>query len=312
VIMQDREDISMDKLSFNLDDASLFAALMDNTADSIYFKDRQCRLVRISRKMANNLGFSEPDEIIGKTDRELFGEEFGARTETDDRRVMDTGQSIVALVESHILPDGRINWTSTSKLPLYDANNQIIGLLGITREINDLKQTEQELQFMATHDLLTSLPNHYLFLDRLSQALIRAKRQPAFLAILYIDLDDFKQVNDKFGHDTGDEVLKQVAKLIQRNTRDSDTIARLGGDEFAILMDTIHSSDEVVIIAERIIRDFNKGFILGMNRIKLTSSIGISIYPENGTEGSLLLKYADLAMYRAKKIKNTYSIYESL
>jgi PAS domain S-box-containing protein len=118
---------------FDLDENDLFSALMDNMADSIYFKDRQCRLMRVSRKMAESLGFKNPTDLIGKTDIELFNEEFGSRTRVDDLQVMETGIPIVGLVEGNQTKIGETNWTSTTKIPIRNTKGVIIGLLGITR-----------------------------------------------------------------------------------------------------------------------------------------------------------------------------------
>ena len=157
-------------------DVFLFGALMETTADSIYFKDRECRLLRVSRKMAKDLGFSDPAELVGKTDVDLFGEEFGQGTRLDDLRIMETNRPIIGMIESRQLENGQTNWTLTSKLPLHDESGAVIGLVGITREINEIRQTEVALQHLATHDTLTDLPNRFLMVDRLEQLLARAKR----------------------------------------------------------------------------------------------------------------------------------------
>lgn len=130
-------------------------------------------------------------------------------------RVIETGVPIVGLIESRDLPNGEINWTSTSKLPLCNRDGNIIGLVGITHEINDLKQAEFNLQYLATHDILTRLPNRYLLFDRLEQSISRAVRQKTMFAVLYIDLDGFKKVNDRCGHDIGDQVLKLGAERME-------------------------------------------------------------------------------------------------
>ena len=121
--------------------------------------------------------------------------------------MMETGIPIVGLVEGNQTKNGETNWTSTTKLPIRNIKGEIIGLLGITREINDLKKIEMDLQHIATHDLLTSLPNRYLFFDRLDQAILRAKRYQTSFALLYLDLDRFKRINDRNGHDAGDKFL---------------------------------------------------------------------------------------------------------
>lgn len=292
------------------DDALLFQAIMDNMADSIYFKDRNCRLVKVSQKMVLSLGQTSPDELIGKTDIELFGEDFGSKTRIEDLRVMETGEPIIGLVEFRSENNGEGIWTSTTKLPLRDGEGNIYGLLGITREINDLKRVENDLQFLATHDVLTSLPNRFLLFDRLDQAIFRAQRSGSLIAVLFVDLDDFKNINDSFGHAAGDLILVQIANQLQKNVRDQDTVARIGGDEFIVVMESIENEDEAIQIAQRIVQDINKGINLYPIKPQLTVSIGISLFPEHGITSSKLLGCADDAMYRAKTVKNTYEIFE--
>ena len=221
----------------SLSDAFLFRSLMEAMGDSIYFKDRQGRLLRASSKMARDLGYANPAELVGKTDVELFGPAFGEQTMLDDSRVMDTDEPLVGLTESRRVEGGGINWTLTSKTPLHDAAGAVVGLVGITREINDLKNAEISLQEIATHDPLTGLPNRYLMFDRLNQLLIRAERFATGFAILFIDLDGFKRINDSRGHDVGDLLLRALAERLRQSVRAADTVARIGGDEFVILAD---------------------------------------------------------------------------
>ena len=286
------------------DDVVLLDALMENMADSIYFKDRRCRLLKVSRKMANDFGCKDTADLIGKTDRELFGEEFGKRTMVDDLRVIETGVPIVGMIESRDMPNGDINWTSTSKLPLRNREGEIIGMVGITREVNDLKQAEFNLQYLATHDMLTKLPNRYLLFDRLEQSISRAERQKTLFAVLYIDLDEFKKVNDRCGHDIGDQVLKLSAERIMRSVRKSDTVARMGGDEFVIILEEVKSSENALCIAGKVQKNLGQSFGIINYPLPMTASIGISLYPEHGMDGSTLLKAADHAMYVAKKKHN--------
>jgi diguanylate cyclase (GGDEF)-like protein/PAS domain S-box-containing protein len=293
-----------------MDDAWFLNAIMENVSDSIYFKDRQCRIQKASRKMALTNGMDTPEKLIGKTDIDLYGEEFGEKTQIDDMHVMETGQPLIGVVESHRLPTGETNWTSTSKLPLKNDKGDIIGLLGITREINDLKRTELDLQHIATHDILTSLPNRYLFFNRLDHAICRAKRQENLFAIMYIDLDNFKLVNDQLGHDAGDRMLKEVAMLLKGILRESDTISRIGGDEFIILIESICDIEEPGQIAQRILSELSKNKIMENVGEKVSVSIGISLFPQDGKEASTLTKAADHAMYKAKEKKNTYEYYQ--
>ncbi len=292
-----------------LDETALLNALMDNVVDAIYFKDRRCRLVRVSRKMAASVGLADSSELIGKTDAELFGEDFGRRTMIDDLRVMETGEPIIGLVECRELPNGELNWTSTTKMPLHDAEGKIVGLLGITREINDLKRVELDLQYLATHDTLTGLPNRYLFYDRLEQTLRRARRNMSLFAVLYIDLDGFKAVNDHYGHDAGDQVLKQVAARLQSGVRDSDTAARIGGDEFVVLLDIVHQPEDAEMVAQHLREAIEARFDLLATQVRVTVSVGISLFPSHGSDAVTLVKAADQAMYEAKKQNNACAFY---
>ena len=284
-----------------LSDTFLFHALMENEVDSIYFKDRQCRLLRVSRKMADSLGFSDPAELIGKTDIDLYGEAFGQGTRLDDMSVMETGRPIIGLIESRQLDDGQTNWTLSTKLPLRDESGYVIGLVGITRDINEIRETEVALQHLATHDALTDLPNRFLMVDRLSQVLARAKRSGTAFAVLYMDIDRFKDVNDSRGHEFGDLLLHAVAQRLRKSVRQSDTVARVGGDEFVIILEMAHQVREADAVALNVKRALARCFTLARHRVSVTVSIGISFYPESGGDTDSLLRAADYAMYLAKR-----------
>jgi diguanylate cyclase (GGDEF)-like protein/PAS domain S-box-containing protein len=285
----------------SLDDGFLFRSLMETMVDSIYFKDRQCRLVRVNRKMALDLGRADPAELIGRTDIELFGREFGETTMLDDARIMETDEPIIGLTESRQLESGQVNWTLTTKTPLHDLSGTVVGLLGITREINELKRAEMTLEHLATHDTLTGLPNRYLMFDRLNQLLVRAARYGLSFAILIIDLDGFKRINDSRGHDVGDLVLRGVAERLTRNLRAADTVARIGGDEFVVLLESLRAGPDATALADKIRSTVGMPFALPGGDAAVTVSIGIGQYPDDGRDAEELLKAADVAMYRAKR-----------
>ena len=285
----------------HLTDAFFFRALMDDTPDSIYIKDRDCRLLRVSRSMAQRLGHADPAELIGKTDIDLFGEAFGQRTFLEERRIMDSGEPLVGLVESRPLGDAHVNWTLTTKLPLRDASGATIGLIGITREINEIKRTELDLQHLATHDTSTGLPNRYLLMDRLSQVLAHSKRQGTSFAVLFVDIDDFKAINDDHGHEFGDLVLQTMARRLVTIVRASDTVARIGGDEFVIVLGGLAGHDAAPVVAAKIRSRLARAVTVQGLKIKATISIGISIYPDNGDDPEVLVRAADYAMYLAKR-----------
>jgi diguanylate cyclase (GGDEF)-like protein/PAS domain S-box-containing protein len=274
---------------------------MESTADSIYFKDRECRLLRASCKMVTDLGFSDSAELIGKTDIDLYGEDFGQRTRLDDLRVMATNRPIIGTIESRDMRDGRTNWTLTTKLPLHDESGTVIGLVGITREINEIRQTEGALQHLATHDVLTNLPNRFLMADRLEQLLARAKRSGTPFAVMFVGIDRLKEVNDTHGHEFGDLLLRAVALRLTESAGKSDTVARIAGDEFVIILDEVREIGEANAVASNFERAVATPYLLRRSRVNVTVSIGISFYPENGEDVNALLGAAGYAMYLAKR-----------
>lgn len=196
-------------------------------------------------------------------------------------------------------------------MPIHDEKDNIVGLLGITREINELKQVEQDLQYLATHDSLTTLPNRFLLFDAIEQAIKRAARNKKHLAILYLDLDGFKGVNDQFGHDEGDRLLKQVALRIAKAIRETDRAARLGGDEFAVLLEDLDGSPEAMLVAEKIRAAVAEPYDHLPRNTAITASIGVSMFPGRAKTASALVSAADHAMYQAKVTKNAAVLFVS-
>jgi diguanylate cyclase (GGDEF)-like protein/PAS domain S-box-containing protein len=164
------------------------------------------------------------------------------------------------------------------------------------------KQNATWLQYIAGHDVLTDLPNRELFHDRLDTALAAARRDHERLAVLYIDLDRFKQANDTFGHEAGDALLCETARRISGCLREADTVGRLGGDEFAVLLHGIHQPEDALAVAEKICHTLRQPFDIGGQCLEISSSIGIAVYPEHGDDRKQLMRYADAAMYEAKKL----------
>jgi len=192
---------------------------------------------------------------------------------------------------------------------LAEANRQLEQK--VQQRTEELSNANQHLQFLATHDNLTGLPNRILFFDRLEQAIRKSRRQKQRFALLFIDLDDFKMVNDTYGHITGDEVLKRVAEFLSQTVRDSDTVTRLAGDEFTIILDNVQSIDNVETIAQKTIAAVSEPIQTQQASIAMTASIGISIFPDNGDDAEVLLRKADTAMYLIKDgPKNGYTIYK--
>ena len=193
----------------------------------------------------------------------------------------------------------------------FDNEGKIIGFRSISRDVTERAQYEQKLAEMATHDALTGLPNRILLSDRFTVALALSRRTRNRLAVLMLDLDRFKAVNDSMGHGVGDKLLKAVGKRLQVTMRKSDTVARIGGDEFVLLLPQIPHVDEAAKFAERVLEVFREPFVLEGQRLNITTSIGIAVYPEGGKDIESLLKNADTAMYRAKEQgRDIYRFYD--
>jgi diguanylate cyclase (GGDEF)-like protein len=194
---------------------------------------------------------------------------------------------------------------------LAEANQQLEQK--VQQRTQELSNANQHLQFLATHDNLTGLPNRFLFFDRLDQAIKKNRRQKHRFALFFLDLDDFKNVNDSYGHVIGDEVLKEVADFLAQTVRDSDTVARLAGDEFTIILDNVRSIADVEAIAQKTLGAISRPIETEQATIVMTASIGISIFPENGEDAETLLRKADTAMYEIKDTdKNSYTLYKEI
>ena len=178
------------------------------------------------------------------------------------------------------------------------------------RDISAIQQSREELYHLAHHDPLTKLPNRLLFHDRLGHALERARREKCQAAVLFIDLDRFKNVNDTLGHPTGDKLLQEVAKRIKSRVREEDTLGRLGGDEFVLLIEQLGETQEAAMVAQKLLDGFVQPFALDGHELYLSASIGISLFPVDGQNGATLVRNADTAMYRAKEQgRNNYQFY---
>jgi len=172
---------------------------------------------------------------------------------------------------------------------------------------------EAQLVMQATHDSLTHLPNRVLLMDRVEQAMIQAKKKHTILAFMFLDLDHFKMTNDTLGHNMGDKLLQLVANRLLLVTDDCDTVARLGGDEFVILLTNVESTKEAELFAKNLLSTIEKPIQIEKHSLKITGSLGISFYPQDGEDYESLMKSADLSMYHAKdKGRNNYRVYEAV
>jgi diguanylate cyclase (GGDEF)-like protein/PAS domain S-box-containing protein len=215
------------------------------------------------------------------------------------------GQESLELQYRYVKKDGTLIWLESKGVLIYDAHVPVsVGL--ISRDLSKHKAIEENLIRLAYYDTLTGLPNRRLFQDLYTQSLLTAKRYQRKLAVLYLDVDDFKLVNDNYGHAFGDELLQVIAARLSHCVRDPNTVCRLGGDEFVILLQPVKQSEDIEKVAQRVANALNNRFLIKQNKISITCSIGIAYYPQDQKEGSDLLAAADAAMYQAKKNRKNY------
>ncbi len=206
--------------------------------------------------------------------------------------------------------NGEIRWVYDSVRIVYKSEGVVDYFEGIILDITLRKKFETNLEHISHHDALTDLPNRLLLQERLRRAVQRADRQGSQLAVIYLDLDRFKLVNDSFGHPLGDQLLEQVADRLKQNVRENDTLARIGGDEFIMVMEGVTNPELLGNVAEKLIAIFVKPFYVDNREIRITASLGIAVFPEDGRKPTTLLRNADAAMYRAKdQGANSYQFY---
>ena len=283
--------------------------VFENTIEGIVITDSKGIIQRVNKAFTTITGF-EPEEAIGqnprilKSDRhdQAFYEEMWASLIT---RGMWEGEIWDRRKNGETYPE----WLSINAIKSPEGKS--IHYVALFHDITDIKSSEDQLRYQANYDALTGLPNRQLFNDRLKMAIAHARRNELPLGVLFIDLDDFKNVNDSQGHYFGDLLLKQVAERLTACCREEDTVARLGGDEFLLLAQFIRKEEPAATrLAERIIESFKNPFTLGDNQIYVYASIGITICPNDGNDIETLVKNADVAMYRAKGLgKNQFRLF---
>ena len=273
-----------------------YRALVENINDVFYALDNQGNITYVS-PVVERLSKYKISDLIGKPFIPLvYPDDLPALLDSFNR-----------LVSGHEEPwefrivdkDGRIIWVRTSSRPVYE-DGEMAGVTALMTDITERKQMQQKLEEMATHDFLTGLPNRVLLLDRFNIAAALAHRNKARLAVMSLDLDKFKTINDTLGHDAGDQVLKAVSARLTGIIRASDTLARVGGDEFILVMMETNHVDNAAAIAQKILDSFTEPLLIDGHRLHLTTSIGIAIYPADAQDLETLTRQSDAAMYYSK------------
>ena len=284
-----------------------FRRIVHTAEEGIWEIDAQAVTSFVNPKMAQILGYSI-EEMQGTPLTAFMDEEGRAILE---RNIERRQQGIAERHEFKFIgKDGRQVWTTMATNPIVDAAGKYLGALALVTDITERKQSSERIWQQANFDALTGLPNRHMFSDRLAQEARKADRGAHFLALLFVDLDHFKQVNDRHGHAMGDALLQEAARRIAACVRASDTLARLGGDEFTVILAGLDHVGSVERIAQAIVDTLARPFVLGEERAFISASVGIALYPSDAADVVQLLAHADQAMYASKHAgRNRYSYF---
>lgn len=286
------------------------ATVFDSSVEGIVITAPDGSIIAVNRAFSEITGYTEAD-VLGRNPRMMqSGRQDAAFYHQMWQAIGETGRWQGELWNKR--KDGSLvpEWLTISAVK--DAAGHVLHYVGVFADVTEIKRANELLDYQAHHDFLTGLPNRLLLEDRLNGALLRAQREQTQVAVLFVDLDRFKNINDSLGHHVGDSVLCEVARRFRALTRESDTVARLGGDEFLIVMEGVHEPDMPSRIADKLLDDLRANPITLEREFFVGASIGISLFPRDGAESSTLITRADAAMYRAKQRgRNTYEFYSA-
>jgi diguanylate cyclase (GGDEF)-like protein/PAS domain S-box-containing protein len=275
--------------------------LAASSEERVFFKDLDSRFALVSAGFAEALGGgSSAADLVGKTDFDLFTSPHATEAFEDEQQIIRTGEAIVGKIERETFEDRPDKWVATTKLPLRDDRGEIVGTWGISRDVTEEVEARRALTRQVLRDPITGVANRIALMDRLAQALLALERQSGSLAVVFVDLDNFKTINDSFGHDVGDQVIATVARRLERVARRSETVARFGGDEFVLLLTELRSDEDLCAICERFLNALRQPLKIGKG-MRLTGSLGVAACRDAKADPAELLQKADLAMYDAKR-----------
>ena len=289
---------------------SLAKSIIDHANEAVVVTDLDALIEEVNDAYVKISGYSR-DEVIGVNPKLLqSGHHDKEFYKAMWKSIIDTGCWEGEMWDRR--KNGEVYPQNLSISTVYDDEGQAFKYVGIFSDITERKETEKELKHLAYNDALTGLPNRVMFYDRLQQAISAAKRDDHLLAIMMVDLDRFKHVNDTLGHDAGDELLVIVAQRLTSLVREADTVARIGGDEFRIILSDIKNADEASIVAQKIIDNLRLPIQVKGKMVNIGASIGIAVYPTDDVEIEQLIKFSDMALYKAKESgRNCYLYFSS-
>lgn len=291
---------------------SLLRAIIESLPTTIYAKDTQSRFIACNSLVAQFMG-TTPGEALGKTDFDFYPREMAEGFFADEQALIRSGEALIDHEELVLdRSTGVMRHFATTKVPFRDRAGKIIGIIGTGRDITERKRADERILHLATYDGLTDLPNRSAFSDALSAAIADARSQGSRFAILFVDLDRFKLINDSLGHEAGDELLRQTAARLRASVGTSDLVARLGGDEFVILCKEAVELRDLDVLASRVLQAAIRPIVLLGQERRVSASVGVALYPDDGDTERALMKSADAAMYTAKQEgRSTYRIHRN-
>ena len=284
------------------------SSALEQTADAVMITDRDGIIEYVNPAFTAITGYTR-DETVGKTP-------VLVKSNRHDRRFYQRmwEQILSGEVFNDVFvnrrKDGSLYYEAKTITPITDARGQTTNFISTGKDVTEQMETQEQLRFLVEHDILTELPNRQVLIERLRESLARARRRNRLVGVLFMDLDQFKYINESLGHEVGDELLVRIARRLLTHVREGDTVARFGGDEFVVVVDDAGSADDIAGIAEKLLNAMVKPLRINDMDLHITASMGISVFPGDGPDSEILLRNADNAMYRAKESgRNSYRFY---
>lgn len=292
------------------EELELAACVFDNTLDGVLITDTNGAILSVNPAFTDITGYSE-DDVIGKNPRILQSNRHDEEFYVSMWEEIQTNSRWSGEIWNR-RKDGDLYLESMTISMVRDENGEPVRYVSVFNDITALRRKDEHLKHLAFHDALTDLPNRTLLMDRINQKLINSNREQFSLAVMFLDLDGFKAVNDRFGHNVGDELLKEVAKRLLALVRESDTVARVGGDEFMFILNNPEGKDEVEYVAKRVVESINEPITVCSDVLNIGASVGIAMFPDDGDSSIDLINNADIAMYASKRLgRNNISFFSS-
>ncbi|HWU97311.1 MAG TPA: EAL domain-containing protein [Oxalicibacterium sp.] len=289
-----------------------YRSIFENAIEGIYQSTPNNGYLAVNPALARMYGYDSPQELIAVL-RDIEHQVYvDPQRRNEFVRLMEQN-GVVTNFESRVYcRNGEIIWISENARAVHDSNGRLLFFEGTVEAITERKMHEAEIRFQATHDALTSLPNRTLLYDRMQQAMLHSERYGNLTAIAFLDLDQFKFINDSLGHQVGDELLRITAQRLKSCLRESDTVARQGGDEFVLLLTSQPNEESITQTMQRVLHEVSQPWTANDLEFRITCSIGITLCPNDGRDAETLLKHADSAMYKAKELgRNNFQYFSA-